>query len=106
MSKEEKENGTGWSKSIATVLVLVIFCLIAVTVVILGALGISFLKKSMNEDIETYEETMYQGYRTEIKSEIQSVIAIIQGYYDRSRTGELTEAEAKKYAMEEIRVMR
>lgn len=106
MSKEEKENGTGWSKSIATVLVLVIFCLIAVTVVILGALGINFLKKSMNDSIKNYEETMYQGYRTEIKSEIQSVIAIIQGYYDRSRTGELTEAEAKKYAMEEIRVMR
>lgn len=106
MSKDEKQNETGWSKSIATVLVLVIFCLIAVTVITLGALGISFLKKSMNEDIETYEETMYQGYELEIKSEIQSAIAIIQGYYDKSKAGELTEAEAKKYAMEEVRVMR
>lgn len=27
MGRDEKENGTGWSKSIATVLVLVIFVL-------------------------------------------------------------------------------
>lgn len=48
----------------------------------------------MNESIATYEETMYQGYKLEIKSEIQSVTTIIQDYYDRSKSGEFTEAEA------------
>lgn len=60
----------------------------------------------MNESIATYEETMYQGYKLEIKSEIQSVITIIQDYYDRSKSGEFTEAEAKKLAMEEVRIIR
>lgn len=97
---------TKWSKSIATVLVLMIFAMIAATVIILGALGISFLKKSMNQNLTTYEETMGQGYQLEIKSEIQTAITIVQEFYDRSQSGELTEDEAKEMAKEVIRGMR
>ena len=103
---KNKSNSTPWSKSIATVLVTVIFLMLAVTVVVLGALGISFLKKSMNQNLRTYEETMNDGYNLEIKSEIQAAISIIQTYYDRSQTGELTEEEAKELAKEVIRGMR
>ena len=97
---------TKWSKSIATVIVLMILCMIAVTVVVLGALGISFLRKSMDQNLATYEEAMSEGYSLEIKSEIQGAISIVQGYYDRSQAGELTEEEAKELAKEEIRTMR
>ncbi len=106
MSEIKQENSTKWSKSIATVIVLVVFCMIACTVIILGSLGISFLKKSMNDSIENYEATMYDGYRREIKSEIQTSIAVIQAYYERSQSGELSEEEAKEYAKEDIRYMR
>lgn len=111
-SNEVKSNGknksssTPWSKSIATVLVAVIFLMLAATVVVLGALGISFLKKSMNQNIVTYEETMNDGYNLEIKSEVQAAISIVQSYYDRSQSGELTEEEAKEFAREVIREMR
>lgn len=111
-SKEGKSNRTNHndsvprSKSIATVMVAVIFLMLAATIVVLGALGISFLRKSMNKNIATYEETMNDGYNLEIKSEIQSAIAIIQTYYDRSQAGELTEEEAKELAKEVIRGMR
>ena len=94
-SMKNKSNSTPWSKSIATVLVTIIFLMLAVTVVVLGVLGISFLKKSMNQNLQTYEETMNDGYNLEIKSEIQAAISIIQTYYDRSQAGELTEEEAK-----------
>ncbi|MCM1124808.1 MAG: cache domain-containing protein, partial [Eubacterium sp.] len=101
------ENSTSQrSTSIATVIVLIIFAMIAATAAILGGLGISFLRKSMNQNLATYEETMWQGYELEIKSEIQSAITIVQGYYDRSQAGELTEEEAKHLAQEAIRVMR
>lgn len=106
MSKKNGGNETKRSKSIATVLVGMIFTLIAVTAVILGTLGFVFLKESMTEDVATYEETMYAGYDREIKSEVQAAIAIIQAYYDRSQSGELAEGEAKELAKEEIRVMR
>ena len=94
------------SRSIATVLVLIILGMIVATVIILGALGISFLKKSMDQELATYEETMYQGYELEIKSEIQAAVTIAQKFYDRSQSGELTEEEAKEMAKEVIRGMR
>lgn len=106
MSEIKQENSTKWSKSIATVIVLVVFCMIACTVIILGAMGISFLKKSMNDSIENYEATMYDGYRREIKSQVQTSIAVIKAYYERSQSGELSEEEAKEYAKEDIRYMR
>ncbi|MCM1262130.1 MAG: methyl-accepting chemotaxis protein [Butyrivibrio sp.] len=106
MNEVKNENTTKWSKSIATVLVAVVFCMIACTVIVLGFLGISFLRRSMNDSLANYEATMYDGYRREIKSEIQTSIAIIRSYYDRSQAGELTEEEAKEMAKEDIRYMR
>lgn len=106
MNQSNESSESRHTKSIATILVMVIFCMIAVTVLVLGALGISFLKSSMDQDLETYEETMYQGYKTEIKSEVQASISIIQASYDRFQAGELTEEEAKELAKEDIRGMR
>ena len=105
-SMKNKSDSTPRSTSIATVLVMVIFLMLAATIVVLGALGISFLRKSMNQNLTTYEETTNDGYNLEIKSEIQSAISIIQSYYDRSQSGELTEEEAKEFAKEVIRGMR
>ena len=102
----EKEGGSKRSTSIAVVIVAIVFSMVAITVIVLGALGISFLKKSMNEDIATYEETMYDGYKMEIKSEIQAAISIVQSYYDYSQSGELSEEAAKQAAAESIRNMR
>lgn len=106
MSKTNENNTTKHSTSIATAMVMIVFCMIAVTVLVLGALGISFLKRSMNQNLRTYEDAMYEGYKTEIKSEIQTCISIMQAYYDYSQAGALTEEEAKELAKEEIRNMR
>lgn len=106
LNAAEKEGVSKRSTSIAFVIVAIVFSMVAITVIVLGALGISFLKKSMNEDIATYEETMYDGYKMEIKSEIQAAISIVQSYYDLGQSGELPEEEAKHAAIESIRNMR
>jgi methyl-accepting chemotaxis protein len=106
MSSKRGGQETTHFKSIATVLVLIIFGLITDTVIVLGALGIHYLRQSMKNDIQTYEEARYTGYEIEIKSEIQAAMAIVQNYYDRSQDGTLSEAEAKELAKEEIRIMR
>ena len=46
------------------------------------------------------------GYNTEIKSQVQSVIAILQAEYDKSQNGDLTEERSKKEAAEIVRNMR
>ncbi len=102
-TKDKKGKGM---QSLATMVVLVVFILIAVTAVCLGGLGTFFLRQSMTESVDQFHETKDQDYRTEIKSQVQSAIAIVQGYYDRAADGEMTEEEAQNQAKEAIRNMR
>lgn len=82
-------------KSLAMMVVLVVFLLIAGTAACLGGLGIFFLRQSMTEFVDDHEETKIEDYRTEIKSQVQSAMAIVQGYYDKASNGELSEKKAQ-----------
>ena len=86
-SNDAKSKGL---KSLAVMVVLVVFLLIAVTAVCLGGLGILFLSQSMRESAQEYEMTKNQDYRTEIKSQIQSAISLVQGFYDKAAEGSIT----------------
>lgn len=103
---KDKTNLLTQVRSLKTVLSLIIFGLAAVISVVMGMLGKRFLQEAFQEELTVYEESMYEGYHREIKSQVQSCLGILQAWYERSQAGELTEAEAKKMAMEEIRVMR
>ena len=102
MEGQKKEN----TKSLAFTMVMFSFALVLLATVGLGATGIYFLNQSLKESSSVYENAMDDGYRTEIKSQIQAAIAIVQGYYDMSVSGEMTEAQAKEAAKEVIRGMR
>ncbi len=102
-SKETKGKGV---KSLAVMVVFVVFLLIAATAVCLGGLGIFFLRQSMAESANEYEATKNQDYRTEIKSQVQSAISLVQGFYDQAAAGGLTEEEAKRQALEAVRSLR
>ena len=94
------------SGSIATKMVFAMFGLVLAASVILGVISIYYLRSNMKNSIETYENAMLDGYKTEIKSQVQASIAIVQGYYNKYQNGELTEDEAKQLACDTIRVMR
>ena len=94
------------NKSLGTKLVLVIFLMFIVSIVFLSGVGVIFLNRSMEESTEQYEEAKDEGYRTEIKSQIQTSIAIVKWYYDQAQAGKMTEEEAKNYAKEAVRNMR
>ena len=49
---------------------------------------------------------MNDGYKTEIKSEVETAITVLQAEYDRYQSGAITEKTAKKTAIETIRKMR
>lgn len=102
MEEHKKEN----TKSLALTMVMFSLALVLLATVGLGATGILVLNQSMKESSSGYEGAMDAGYRTEIKSQIQAAIAIVQGYYDMSVSGEMTEAQAKEAAKEVIRGMR
>ena len=94
------------TKSLATIVILVIFSLIAVTTIFLSGLGVHFLKQSMEKTTKEYENAKDEGYRMEIKSEVQSAIAVVQEYYEQYKNGDLSEKEAQELAKEAVRAMR
>lgn len=80
-------------------------------VALVAAVGIGgnsiFSIKDMSESTyETYENAVDLGYKTEIKSQVQSTISIIQSEYDKFQAGEKTEAQAQEDAKAVIREMR
>ncbi len=84
---------------------------ICCAVTVLTALGIGgnsvySLKTMSISAYNTYDKATNDGYNSEIKSQVQSAVSILQSEYDRYLAGEKTEAQAKEDAKEIIRVMR
>ena len=93
-------------RSLTFMLILIIFIMVSVSTIGLACLGVYYLRRSMEESMELYQETMTEGYLMEIKSQVQGALGVVQSYYDRSQKGELTEEEAQKMATEAVRAMR
>ena len=94
------------TKSIKKSLTIMCIAMVAATVAVMGMVSIIGIKSTSKLALNNYDEAMYDGYRTEIKSQIQAGIAIVQHYYDLSKSGRLSENEAKEQAKEAIRAMR
>lgn len=92
--------------SLTAMMISIIFIMVAIPTIGLAVLGIHYLKQSMKESDELYEESMTDGYHMEIKSQVQGALSVVQSYYDRSQSGELSEQEAKKMAADAVRAMR
>lgn len=101
----EGQNVKGF-KSLTAMLIAIIFVMIAIPAVTLGGLGVYFLNQSMQESVEEYATAMSDGYKMEIKSQVESAMSVVQQYYDRSQSGEISEEEAQELAKEAIRAMR
>lgn len=102
----KKSKNIGKNKSLSTRLVLSIFIMFTVVIFFLSGIGVYFLNRSMQESAKEYETAKDEGYRTEIKSQIQTSIAVVKWYYDQFKAGKMTEEEAKNYAKEAVRNMR
>ncbi len=76
------------------------------TAVVIGGAVVMSIQTLSRSSYLAYETTVDDGYQTEIKSQVQSTIAVLQSEYDKFLAGEKTEEEAKNDAKEMIRVMR
>ncbi len=101
-----REQKKGRVKSLKTTIILVCTAIGIIIGAVVGLIGVLTVRDISNEAYDEYVEAMDGGYRTEIKSEVQSVLAILQSEYDKAASGELTEEEAKHEAAEIVRAMR
>ena len=93
-------------KSLKTTLVSICVFLGTIICIVIGLVGIVAVKSISNDAYEKYATAKDEGYRTEIKSQVQSVLAVLQAEYDKASTGEISEEDAKKEAAEIVRAMR
>ena len=78
----------------------------AVTAFGIGGNSIFSIRSVSRNSYETYEEAVDEGYKSEIKSQVQSAIAVIQSEYDKFKAGEKSEEEAQEDAKDFVRAMR
>ena len=78
----------------------------AVTAFGIGGNSIFSIRSVSRNSYETYEEAVDEGSKSEIKSQVQSAIAVIQSEYDKFKAGEKSEEEAQEDAKDFVRAMR
>lgn len=93
-------------KSVKTSLMSLCMGNVLVACLIIGIVAIISIRTTTTMAVSDYEDAMNNGYNQEIKSQVQSVITILQAEYDKCEAGDLTEEEAKKEAAEIVRAMR
>lgn len=76
------------------------------TALVIGGTAVLSFRTLSRSAYQAYEITVDEGYQTEIKSQVQSTMAILQSEYDKFHSGEKTLDEAKYDARETIRNMR
>ena len=93
-------------KSLRNSIMLLCAGSVILTALIVGGNSMLSVKTMAGYANQIYQDAVDEGYRTEIKSQVQSTIAVLQSEYDKAQAGEKTEEQAKEDAKEIIRVMR
>lgn len=93
-------------RSLKGVLIITYATIALVVAAVISGVAIYYIRSTTNMAYSDYENAMNHGYETEIKSQVQSSIAVIEYYYNRYKSGDLSEDQAKKEACEAVRKMR
>ena len=94
------------SSSLSFTLVIASIIIAFVVAYSVGAFALYNIQSLHTSTNENYEMAMYDGYRTEIKSQVQSALAILQNLYEKELQGLLTSEEARLQGKETVRTMR
>ena len=92
-------------KSLISAIMCLCGVVAAVTAFGIGGNSIFSIRSVSRNSYETYEEAVDEGYKSEIKSQVQSAIAVIQSEYDKFKAGEKSEEEAQEDAKDFVRAM-
>ena len=93
-------------KSMRNSIMLMCTGIAVVAALIVGGNAMLSVRSMAGYANEIYQNAEDEGYRTEIKSQVQSTIAVLQSEYNKAQAGEKTEEQAKEDAKEIIRIMR
>ena len=93
-------------RSVKALLILVNVMIVTIAVSVIGLTARDRMKNQMETSLESYKNTLYSGYDNVVEYQVQNVISLLQGIYERQLSGEWTEEEAKKEAAACVRSLR
>lgn len=70
-------------RSLKKFLIITYASIALVVAAVISSVAIYYIRSSTDMAYTNYEDAMNQGYNTEIKSEVQSSIAVIEYFYNR-----------------------
>lgn len=73
--------------------------------ILIGTTMILFRQIEPKMENVLYENTL-DSYKTEVKSEVQSAVSVVSYYYELSKSGKMSEADAQADALETLRNLR
>lgn len=82
---------------------------IFIVIVVAAVIGLTARRNMLDQitiSLDAYKKTLYEGYDNAVEYQVQSVVTLLQGIYDRQQKGELTEAAAKKEAIKYVKALR
>lgn len=82
-------------KSLISSIMLLCVIIVVITASSVGFNAVLTVKSLSKSSYATYEQAVNNGYYTEIKSQVQSTISVIQSEYNKYQAGEKTEEKAK-----------
>ena len=90
-------------KSVRDRLTFLFVLLSAASTLVVGLYFIISQISSNNEQVETYRTQLAQQYDRELKMQTDGIISAVEGLYKEQQAGRITEAEAKRLAMDVLR---
>lgn len=93
-------------KSVKHSMLIMILVIVLAVSFVLGLLAVYGIRSASGSAVREYKAAMNDGYNTEIKSEVQTVIRVLQEEYDSIGKNGITEEQAKEKAKEIVRNMR
>ena len=94
------------TKSLVFAIMRLCTAIAVLTAIVIGGTAILSIRTLSRSAYVAYETTVDEGYQTEIKSQVQSTMAILRDEYAKSQSGEKTVDKAQNDAKEIIRNMR
>lgn len=93
-------------KKVKNVIIFMNLLIVSIVAVSFGLMSINELSRSNLASIEEYENSLREAYDNNIKFQVENVITLLSGIYERQMDGKLTEEEAKeegKYLIKNLR---
>ncbi len=90
-------------KSIRTALILLCTAMLIACSIGVNLVTYVGMKRTIAKTSDSYKEAVISGYKSQIKDEVGAMLTVINMVYEKSQSGEMTEAEAQEQAKEILR---